>query len=297
MWNPLRAQKERQLAFEREQERERKLAELRDEKDAELKRKIAELERLRTAPQLNEFEVVRTDAGDFERFNEFSLKKPRLELITGERGMGKSVFAFSRAENLCVQKKAKLWLIRYPQKIDRPWIHNVDSIEEIPTGDNNVIALCDESARVFQNRRAMHKENKGLIDELVVARHRGIHYLMVSQASSLADRSIPTLVDTIAIKTPSLLQVEFERKELKTKLEVVRKDFYDLTKNGNEYWIAKPDVENLPKVYIWNNRYYGLCKNVLPSFWSERISRSYSKQKAKVSDEEALEEIMGTNVT
>src|SRR3989344_862010 len=69
--------------------------------------------------------------------------------------------------------------------------------------------------------------------------------------------------DYLILKPSSLLQKDFERKKIK-----------EIYNEVEELFNKHKDVEGL--TYIYSNEYKGFVSNPLPSFWSSRVSKSYS---------------------
>ncbi|MFH1500511.1 MAG: hypothetical protein ABIE22_01040 [archaeon] len=85
--------------------------------------------------------------------------------------------------------------------------------------------------------------------------------------SAMIDLNVMRLADTIIFKEPSLLQSRFERKAL-----------VDLFKKADENFNKIPKKDNKKKYfYVLDDEFEGLLSSTLPSFWSDKISKSFAK--------------------
>ena len=109
----------------------------------------------------------------------------------------------------------------------------------------------------------MSKPNKLLSELILIARHKNLSIMFISQNSSNLEINILRQADYLLLKPSSLLQKDFERKKVKKVYEEVKDDFKKL----NNY-------KGL--TYIYSEDYRGFINNDLPSFWSQKISKSFS---------------------
>jgi hypothetical protein len=102
----------------------------------------------------------------------------------------------------------------------------------------------------------------------LIARHKNLSVLFISQNSSNLDVNILRQADCMLLKPSSLLQKDFERKKITEIYEEVKEDFQRLK-----------DHKGL--TYIYSEEYRGFVENDLPSFWSQGISKSFSGMNAE----------------
>ena len=139
------------------------------------------------------------------------------------------------------------------------WIEVITSTNEIK---NNSTVLIDESGVLFGSRNSMTTPNKLLSQLILIARHKNLNILFISQNSSNLDVNILRQADFLLLKPTSLLQEDFERKKIRDIYEEASKDF---KKHEN--------VQGL--TYIYSEIFRGFIANPLPSFWSTNISKSF----------------------
>jgi len=145
---------------------------------------------------------------------------PSISLILGGRGSGKTVTACSILDRMrkwhkCYVCGSKEYVKHYPKWIRRTTINNLD----IP---NSVILIDDAHLSLYardwsaKGDRETHKS----IDYLArQSRHKDISFIVTTQQARVVDINLVSMVDCVIIKQPSLLQSEFERRELKKLFE------------------------------------------------------------------------------
>jgi len=205
-------------------------------------------------------EVVRDKSGSLEKFNRkiFS-NKSTIGIILGARGTGKSAFGMRLLENFKAKTEKKVYAMGFQPETLPKWIEVINDINQIRNG---AVLLVDEGGITFSSRRAMSNANKLLSDILLIARHKDLSVIFITQNSSNLEINAIRQADYLVLKPSSLLQKDFERKKIKQVYSDVAKDFTELK-----------DVLGL--TYIYADSYCGFVKNDLPSFWSEGISKSY----------------------
>ena len=109
----------------------------------------------------------------------------------------------------------------------------------------------------------MSNANKLLSGLMMVARHKNISIIFISQNSSNLEVNILRQADFLALKPSSLLQKDFERKIVQKIYESVDKYF-------------KRFKEDRGLVYIYSGKFRGFVSNPLPSFWGEGVSKGFS---------------------
>ena len=207
-----------------------------------------------------DFEVIHAQEGDFEKwFNKIKDSDSKIGVILGARGSGKTAFGIKFIENVYANDKCKCYALGFNEKEMPSWIEVVDDISQIK---NDAFVLIDEGGVLFNSRDSMSNANKLLSDLILVARHKNLSILFISQNSSNLDINILRQADFLALKPSSLLQKEFERK-------IVQK-IYDGVSNKFEKF---KDKEGL--VYIYGDIFKGFVSNPLPSFWDTGISKSF----------------------
>ena len=205
------------------------------------------------------FEVVKSDKGSYEEFYGKLKNTSLILLIVCKRGSGKTSLGMKFLEFFHNETKSKCYTLGYGDTRLPWWLKKVDSLEKIP---NNSIALFDEGAILFSARESMKNINKELSKIMVIARHKNLTLVLITQNSAMIDLNVLRLADTLLLKEPSLLQSDFERKALK-----------------DIYLKIKPVFEKIEQkkahFYVWDDDFQGLLKYSLPYFWSDKVSKSF----------------------
>lgn len=207
-----------------------------------------------------EFRVVHVVHGDyFDWLNHVSKSDSQIGIILGARGTGKTAFGVKFLENLHAQYNKKCFAMGFA-KADMPsWIEVVLEIDEIA---NDSVVLIDEGGILFNSRDSMSNANKLLSSLMMIARHKNISILFISQNSSNLEVNVLRQADFLVLKPSSLLQEEFERK-------VVQKIYGE----AREHFEKFSEDEGL--VHIYSGKFRGFVSNPLPSFWGEKVSKSF----------------------
>lgn len=210
--------------------------------------------------ELRELEKTDGDLFDFE--NQLYQSKSTIGLILGSRGSGKSALGMKLLENVKFKSGRATCAMGFKTDSLPAWVKPVSSLEEVPNG---AFVLVDEGGIVFSSRSSMSSPNKLLSELLFISRHKDISVLFITQNSANIEVNTIRQVDYLVLKSPSLLQLDFERKKIK--------DIYEEAKKGFE----KFNDEKKSLTFIYSSGYKGFVANVLPSFWSTELSKSYSK--------------------
>src|SRR3989344_2245185 len=206
------------------------------------------------------FKVLQTNKGDYKEFEKYlQSDKSKIGIILGARGTGKTAIGIKILENIYAKSKRKLYAIGFKAEDMPAWIEVIDNVEQI---QNNATVLIDEGGVLFSSRNAMTKPNKLLSQLILIARHKNLNILFISQNSSNLDVNILRQADHLILKPTSLLQKDFERKKIKDTYEEVENDF-------------KKYSSQQGATYIYSEIFRGFVANPLPSFWSTNISKSF----------------------
>ena len=108
----------------------------------------------------------------------------------------------------------------------------------------------------------MKELNKFLSDLLLIARHKDLSVLFLTQNSANIDVNIIRQIDYLILKPSSLLQKDFERKKIS---EIYREKAEKFKKHKHVRGMS----------YIYSDSYLGFVSNELPSFWNDKISKSF----------------------
>ena len=189
---------------------------------------------------------------------------PAIVLILGKLGSGKSALAYFLLELFRYQ--LNLFVVGVPQgarQLLPPWIGIAAMLEDVPPKS---IALVDESYLRYHSRGSMAAESKAMSQLLSLSRQRELTIVLVSPDSRQIDINIASSATVIITKEPGAMRLEFERRELRPRLERASTQFGAVggDKRGWSYVYA-PDVD-----------FEGMLQNPLPSFWSPRLSKLFA---------------------
>ncbi|MGV8142173.1 MAG: zonular occludens toxin domain-containing protein [Candidatus Pacearchaeota archaeon] len=214
--------------------------------------------------QFKDFRVIKKISGDYDKWKKVALKsESKIGIIIGARGSGKTAFGLKFLENVYAQTSKKCYTIGFNNAELPAWINGIDSIKEIT---NDSFVLIDEGGILFNSRRSMSSANKLLSELILIARHKNLNILFISQNSSNLEINILRQADFLILKPSSLLQRDFERK-------IVQK-IYDTTQEDFEEYKDKTGI-----TYIYSTDFEGFVTNDLPSFWRTSISKSFRDKK------------------
>ncbi|MDP4039493.1 MAG: zonular occludens toxin domain-containing protein [Candidatus Pacearchaeota archaeon] len=208
-----------------------------------------------------DFKVLKRLEGDYGEWSNVVLNsESKIGIILGARGSGKTAFGIKLLENIYAKMKRNCFAMGFKSEEMPSWIKVVDDTNLIK---NNSVVLIDEGGVLFNSRNSMSKPNKLLGELILIARHKNLTILFISQNSSNLDVNIIRQADFLALKPTSLLQKDFERKKIQEIYKGVENQF---KKYAREKGIT----------YIYSNEFRGFVSNALPSFWNVRISKSFS---------------------
>jgi hypothetical protein len=193
------------------------------------------------------------------------IRHPSIILILGARGSGKSALGYKILEYL--KHTADPYMVGLPQKARKllpVWIGSVPSIEDIP---QNSVVLVDESYTQFHSRTSSSDRARSLSNLINLSRQRGITLGFISQEARQIDKNIASSADIIIFKNPGILQLEFERRELRKIAEDARRMFAAISSKDKIKWAY---------VYAPGSDFVGMLENSLPSFWSTGLSKAYA---------------------
>ncbi len=207
--------------------------------------------------------LIEKTKGDLDKFEENLYKKDSsVGLILGARGSGKSALGMRIAENFVSKTEKNICTIGFNKGEIPSYIKIIEDVEQIP---NNSFVLIDEGGIFFSSRDFMNNANKLVSKLILIARHKDLSILFITQNSSNIDVNIIRQSDYLMLKPSSLLQLDFERAKVKI--------IYEEIKNGFEKYKSENGL-----FYIYSTDFTGFVTNGLSSFWNTKISKSMGKK-------------------
>ncbi|MDO8340185.1 MAG: hypothetical protein Q7T16_06025 [Candidatus Burarchaeum sp.] len=211
--------------------------------------------------------VQKQDAGQLEDFEQRLLtSKSTIGLILGARGSGKSALGMRLLENVAAKGSRQVCAMGFDEASMPGWIRCVESVDEVPNG---AFVLVDEGGITFSSRSSMSSANKLLSALLLVARHKDVSALFISQNSANLELNAIRQADYLLMRKPSLLQKDFERKKIGEIYAGIVEQFAGLPEQGRY------------STYVYSDQFRGFVANELPSFWSQRASKSFASLNLK----------------
>ncbi len=207
------------------------------------------------------FTVQKMLAGDMVRFEKRLSSQSTIGLILGARGSGKSALGMRILENLAARGR-KVCAMGFDESALPGWIRPMGSVDGIPNG---YFVLVDEGGILFSSRSSQSAGNKLLSSLILVARHKDLSVLFISQNSANLEINSIRQADYLLMRKPSLLQKDFERKKIGQIYDGVA--FADLP-DGGRY-----------STYVYSDEFRGFVANKLPGFWSGRTGKSFAQFK------------------
>ena len=227
------------------------------------KEKAKELKRSNNPAKYDSLKVVKKKQGQISTFeNKLFKNKSTIGLILGARGTGKSAIGMRLLENFKVKTNKNIYALGFKEESLPRWIKVISDIEEI---QNDAVILIDEGGIEFSSRKAMTNANKLLSEILLIARHKDLSVIFITQNSANLEVNAIRQADYLILKPSSLLQKDFERKKIKNVYEGIDKEFKELK-------------ETVGITYIFSDEFLGFITNSLPSFWNEKVSKGYAKR-------------------
>jgi hypothetical protein len=204
---------------------------------------------------------IRNKQGSLQNFeNKLFSQKSTIGLILGARGSGKSAIGMRLLENFAVKTSKNIIALGFKPASVPKWIKVIKEINEI---QNNSVLLIDEGGIEFSSRKTMSSANKLLSEILLIARHKDLSVMFITQNSSNLEINAIRQADYLILKPSSLLQKDFERKKIR---DIYVESEYDFKELG----------ENKQITYLYAENYRGFVANKLPSFWSDNVSKGYA---------------------
>ncbi|MFA6213726.1 MAG: hypothetical protein WC717_00415 [Candidatus Micrarchaeia archaeon] len=212
-------------------------------------------------------EQIRSRKGSLAAFEEkIYSSKSTIGLVLGARGSGKSALGMRLLENIAAKKTRQVYAMGFEQSALPAWVSCTGELGSIPNG---AFVLVDEGGIAFSSRQSMSGANKLLSSLILIARHKDISVLFISQNSSNLEINAIRQSDYLLLRKPSLLQMDFERKKIGEIYSRIASGFETLPEKGRH------------ATYVYSDEFEGFVANRLPSFWSQKASKPFSSFKAE----------------
>ncbi|MEE9249126.1 MAG: hypothetical protein V3U79_10610 [Dehalococcoidia bacterium] len=191
-------------------------------------------------------------------------------LILGKRGSGKSALAYRLLELFRYQLTP--YVVGVPTEARRllpEWIGIVPSIEELP---HKCIVLVDEAYLHYHARGSMARESKAMSQIINLSRQREQTLIFVSQEARQVDRNIASSASVVVFKDLGMLQLEFDRPELR-RLTTEARELFSKVSGDRRRWsyVYSPDAD-----------FMGMLENELASFWKPKLSHLFTSGPGQV---------------
>ena len=209
---------------------------------------------------LTDIKPIQGKAGTFESF--FHNAESTIGIILGARGTGKSAIGLKLLENAHAKTGKQVYAIGFNAKDMPNWVNVAETPEEVA---NDSIVLIDESGISYSSRKSMSNANQLLSSLLLIARHKNISVLFITQNSSNLEVNVLRQADFLVLKPSSLMQKDFERKKIKELYESMEPEFEELKGTTG-------------LTYIHSDKFQGFITNELPSFWSTSVSKAFKEK-------------------
>ena len=201
---------------------------------------------------------------------------PSVIIIAGKRRSGKTAIGFYILEIAPVANKFVLGMPEHvwgylPEEI-KPLPLTAEILEELPVDS---IFLIDEASLSFYAKK--HRSNLSAIIDAITLKsaQRGQTFIFVSHNLRKLQPNIILESDILLFKEPSLMQVEMERREIKSRMKKVKEGFDEI-----------PAPERVRFCYMFSDDFTGLTINPLPSFWRVELSEVWREYTAQAEMEE-----------
>ena len=190
---------------------------------------------------------------------------PSIVLLLGGRGSGKTALGFRYLE--IFKYKLMPYVIGLPSQCAHllpDWIGIKESLEDVPSGS---ISLVDEAYLSNHARDWAKSESRELCRLLNLSRQQDKTIIFIAQQGRQINLDIASSANVIALKNPGMLQSEFERPALRQIVSDAKLAFETLSGDRKKWsYVYSPDAG-----------FNGLVENILPTFWSQKLSRMYGQ--------------------
>ncbi|OIO24957.1 hypothetical protein AUJ14_05255 [Candidatus Micrarchaeota archaeon CG1_02_55_22] len=212
-------------------------------------------------PSREPLKTIDAKTGNADAFGEWlESSESTIGLILGSRGSGKSALGMRLLENAAASGN-RVYAMGFDAVALPQWISKTGTTE-VPNGS---VLLVDEGGVKYSSRSGFSSANKLLSALLLVARHKSLSIMFITQNSANLEINSIRQADYVIVKKPSLLQKDFERGKIRDIIEEAETLF---GKHGNDKTLA----------FVYSDAFRGLASNTLPSFWTEKTSKAFAQE-------------------
>ena len=190
---------------------------------------------------------------------------PCVVLLLGGRGSGKTALGFRLLE--LFRYKLIPYVIGLPSQrahLLSDWIGIEERLEDVLSGS---ISLVDEAYLSNHARDWAKAESRDLCRLLNLSRQQDKTIIFIAQQGRQINLDIASSANVIALKNPGMLQSEFERPALRQIVSNAKLAFETISGDRKKWsYVYSPDAG-----------FNSLVENILPTFWSQKLSRMYGQ--------------------
>jgi hypothetical protein len=224
---------------------------------------------LPSVPLVPEYTTKKNELDDFLEMSKWLkvVKHPSVIVIIGNRGSGKSALGYKILEYK--RWEGKIYVVGLSEKAGKilpSWIGHVPLLEDVPADS---IALVDEAYISMHSRSSSSQHSMEISNIINLSRQCEQTLIFVSQEARQIDKNIASSANVVIIKNPGILQLNFDRIELRKMLAEATKMFAAIDKDKNKW----------AYVYAPESDFAGMMQNSLPTFWTSGLSKAYADAK------------------
>ena len=203
-----------------------------------------------------------------------------LVLIAGGIGSGKSCLGYAVLESLHDEYPDRpIYAFNFPEEkraLLPAWI-DLTTNEEFP---ENSMVIADEAYLTFYAKNHQSDANKFMDTFSGLARQKGILTLFITQTTRKLSLSTVSGVQTFLLKCPDIMMTKLDRAELRP-----------ILKDALTAFRAVPAASRQKAVYAISMEHEGIISeaNVMPSFWTEELSKAWQGVEMPHQDEVGVE--------
>jgi len=147
--------------------------------DKAMKKRKVMKKRSSIMPIYKAIEIIHSGIGDYKKWEDSILgSESKIGVILGARGSGKTAFGIKLLENIHAKTRKKCYAIGFREEEMPSWIKTVSDMSQLT---NDSFVLVDEGGILFSSRNFMSNANKLLSELILIARHKNLNILFISQ--------------------------------------------------------------------------------------------------------------------